>query len=125
MLLLLGLERAMAKLGARVDELELHLLQVPSAGVHHQALADRNNTLLRPRDRALEHQEVVLHDTVVGESTQRRDNLVGRVRLGPRVRLVLPRANTVDLLVEFRAVVVSIYAPVSVRPALGDHSYSL
>lgn len=89
----------MAKLGARVDELECHLLQVSSAGVHHQALPDRDNTFLRPWNRPLDHQEIVLHNTVVGEAAQRCDLLVGCVRLCPRVRLVLSRSNTVDLLV--------------------------
>lgn len=113
MLLRLGLERAVSKLGARVDKFELDFFQIPTAGVDHQALADRDHALLGARDRALEHEEVVLDDTVVRESTQWRDRLVRRVRVGARVVRVLARSDAVDFLVEFGTVVVSIYTPVN------------
>ena len=74
----------------------------------HERLADRDNTLLGSRDGALEDEEVVLDDTVVGEATHRRDLLVGDVRLSGRVGGVLARANAVDLLVELCTVVVTV-----------------
>ena len=74
----------------------------------HEGLAESDDTLLGTGDRALEDKEVVLDDTVVGEATHGRDLLVGDVRLGGRVGDILARADTVDLLVEFGTVVVTV-----------------
>ena len=92
-----------------VDELELHLLQVPTGGVHHERLADRDDTLLGTRDGTLEHEVVVLDDTVVREATHGRNCLLGNIRLRRRVCFVVALANTVDLLVDLRTVVVTVY----------------
>ena len=97
-----------AELRRGINELELNLLQIPTRGVNHQRLADRDDTLLRARDRTLEHEEVVLDNTVVGEATHGRDDLLGDVVLRRGVALVVALANAVDLLVELRAVVVAV-----------------
>ena len=76
--------------------------------MNHQRLAEGDNTLLGTRDRALEHEVVVLDDTVVREATHRRDSLLGDVVLRRGVALVVALANAVDLLVELRAVVVAV-----------------
>ena len=76
--------------------------------MHHQALADGQYTLLGARNATLEHQEVVLHDTVVREATKRGDALVGGIRLGRTVVRVLAKSDAINLLVEFRAVVVAV-----------------
>jgi hypothetical protein len=77
--------------------------------VDHERLADGDDTLLRARNGTLEHEVVVLDDTVVGEATHRRDRLFGDIGLGRRVALVGTRANAVDFLIELRTVVVAIY----------------
>ena len=97
-----------AELRRGINELELNLLQIPTRGVNHQRLADRDDTLLRARDRTLEHEEVVLNNTVVREATHGRDGFFGRVEFGTRIRLVGAFTDAVDLLVELRAVVVTV-----------------
>ena len=107
-LLLDGLERAVTELARGVDELERNLLEIPAAGVDHEGLAEGDDALLGSGDRALEDNEVVLDDTVVGEATERGDDLLGHVRLGRCVGRVVALANAVDLLVELRAVMVTV-----------------
>lgn len=74
----------------------------------HKGFAEGNNTLLGSRDGALEEEEVVLDDTVVGETTQGSDLLLGDVLLGGGIVVLFAEANAVDLLVDFRSVVVTI-----------------
>jgi hypothetical protein len=76
------------ELGRSIDEFELDLLEVPARGVNHERLADGDHTLLGTRDGALEHEIVVLDDTVVREATHRGDRLFGDVVLSRRVRFV-------------------------------------
>ena len=77
--------------------------------MHHKRLADSDDTLLGSGDRALEDEEIVLDDTVVGETTHGRDLLLGDVGLGRGVGGILTRTNAVDLLVELGTVVVTVY----------------
>ena len=76
--------------------------------MNHQRLANGNNTLLRAGDRALEHEVVVLDDTVVREATHGCDRLLGDIVLRRRVTLIVALANAVNLLVELRSVVVTV-----------------
>ena len=97
-----------AELRRRVDELELDLLEVTAGGVDHERLAEGDHALLGARDGTLEHQVVVLDDTVVREATHGRDGLLGDVGVGRSVALVVSGTDTVDLLVELRTVVVTV-----------------
>ena len=97
-----------AELRRSVDELELDLLEITTGGVDHERLAEGDDTLLGTGDGALEHEEVVLDDTIVGEATHGRDGLLGDISLGGGVAFVLSRAETVDLLVELSTVVVAV-----------------
>ena len=74
----------------------------------HERLAEGNDTLLGSGDGALEHDEVVLDDTIVREATHGCDGLLGDVRLGRSVRLVGAKTDAVDLLVELGSVVVTV-----------------
>ncbi len=74
----------------------------------HQGLAEGDDTLLGTRDGALEDDEIVLDDTVVGEATHGRDALLRDIGLGRCVRVVLTRADTVDLLVKLSTVMVAV-----------------
>lgn len=76
--------------------------------MHHQALADGQYALLGAGHATLEHQKVVLHDTVVREATERRDALVGGICLSRTVICVVAETDAVDLLIELCAVVVAI-----------------
>ena len=97
-----------AELRGGVDELEGNLLEVPAGGVDHERLADGDDALLGTRDGALEHQVVVLDDTVVREATHGRDRLLGDVVLRGRVAVVAAEADAVDLLVDLGTVVVTV-----------------
>lgn len=98
----------MAELGGGVNELELHLLQIPTRGVDHEGFAEGDNTLLGSGDGALDDEEVILDDTVVGEATHGGNDLLGDIRLGGRVAVVARSTNAVDLLVELCSVVVTV-----------------
>ena len=76
--------------------------------MHHQALADGQDTLLGPGNATLEHQEVILHDTVMREAAERGDGLVGGIRVGRTVVRIVTKTDAVDLLVELCAVVVTV-----------------
>jgi hypothetical protein len=97
------------KLGACVDKFELNLLEIPPAGVNHQALAQGNNALFRARDRSLQHEVVILDNTIVRESTHGSDRLDRRIMLGRSILLIGTRADAVNLLVELSAMMVAIY----------------
>lgn len=89
----------MAELRRSVDKLESDLLDVFTRGVDLLRLTDRQHTLLNTRAATLDHQEVVLHNTVVRETTHWRDRLLSRVKLCRTGRLVSTVADTVNLLV--------------------------
>ena len=74
----------------------------------HQRLPDGDHTLLGTRDRALQHEVVVLDDTIVREATHGCNRLLGDIMLGRRVAIILTTADTVDLLVDLRTVVVAV-----------------
>ena len=113
------------ELRRRVDELELHLLEIPTRSVDHERLADGDDTLLGAGDGALQHNEVVLDDTVMGEATHGCDRLLRDVVLSSRVTLVVTLADTVDLLVKLRTVVVAVCTAPSVAnlPANANRTY--
>lgn len=79
-----------------------------AGSVDHEGLADGDDTLLGSGNGALEHEVVVLHDTVVGEATHWCDRLLRDIGLSRRVGSILARANTVDLLVDLGTVVVAV-----------------
>ncbi len=91
-----------------IDELELNLLEIPTRRVDHEGFADGDDTLLGSRDRALEHQKVVLDDTGRRDATHGCDRLFGDIGIGGRVSVVGTRANTVNLLVELGTVMVTV-----------------
>ena len=76
--------------------------------MNHQRLADRDDTLLRAGDGALQHEEVVLDDTVMRETTHGSDRLLGDIVLSRSVSVIGARANAVNLLVELGTVVVTV-----------------
>ena len=104
----MGNDNTYTELRRGVDELELDLLEIPTGGVHHERLAEGNDTLLGTGHGSLQDEEVVFDDTVVGEATHRCYGLLGDVRISRSVGITLPRADTVDLLVELGTVVVTV-----------------
>lgn len=102
------LEATVTELGGSVNELELYLLQRRTLGVDQERLAQSEHTLFNPRCGALDHDPVLVNETVVGETTQRSDSLLGKIVLGGTAVLVASLADTVDLLVHFGTVVITV-----------------
>lgn len=82
-----GLEATMSHLGRGVNELEVDLLQRRPAGVDEQGLAQSEDALLAANAAALQHQEVVVDLTIMGETTHGGDGLVRQIVFGGGVVL--------------------------------------
>lgn len=104
-LLLGGLEASVTELGGGVDELQLDLLQGSTAGVDDQRLAQNQGTLLRTSAATLDHDEVVLDNTIMMEATHGSDGLGGKIELSAGAAGISAVGNAVDLLVHLSAVV--------------------
>ena len=85
------------------------MLEITTGSVNHEGFAERNDTFLGSRDGALEEEEVILDDTVMGETTKGCNGLLRDIVLRAGVVVFLTKANTVDLLVNLRSVMVTIY----------------
>lgn len=97
-----------AEFGTCVDEFELDLLEISSTGVDHKALAQRNDAFFGTRDRSLQHEVVILDDTIMRESAHGSDRLGCRVMFGRGILVVFTRADSIDLLIELSTVVVTV-----------------
>jgi hypothetical protein len=92
-----------------VNELELNLLKITTRSVNHEGFPEGDDTLLSARDRALEEEEVILDDTVVGEATHGSDRLLRDVVLGAGIVVFVTETNSINLLVDLRSMMVTIY----------------
>lgn len=108
--LLLGnsLETTVTELGRGIDELELNLLESGTLGVGDEGLADGDDTLLGTSNATLDHQEILVDNTVVGETTHGGDILLSDIVLSSARLLVTSLTNTVDLLVDLGTVMVTV-----------------
>lgn len=106
--LLAGLEATVTELGGSIDELELDVLEGRATRVDKERLAEGDNALLGTSAASLDHDVVLVDDTVVGETTHGGDGLLGQVVLGLGVGLVLALSDAVDLLVDLSTVVVTV-----------------
>ena len=102
----------MTELGGGVDELEGDLLEGGGLGVGEERLPQGENPPLDADAAALDHEEVLVDNTVVGEASEGGDGLLGEVELGTCVVLhdlavdgVDALAHAVDLLVDLGPVV--------------------
>jgi hypothetical protein len=114
-----GLETSMTEFGRGVDKLEVDLLAGIAAGLRDAGLAKGDHTLLGTDNAALDHDVILVHNTVVREATQGTDGLVGQVVGGLGVEVhaaifVLTFAtHLVDLLVDLGTVMVTILTSAS------------
>jgi hypothetical protein len=106
-LLLGGLESAVTVLGRGVDELEVEGLVVRAAGSSDDGLSHGDHALLAASNAALEHNPVLVDNTVVGEATHGGDALLGEVVLGRGGGSITLLADTQDALVDLGSVVVA------------------
>lgn len=116
-LLVLGLEATVTHLGGGVDELEGDLLEGRAADLVDEGLAEGNGALLDTGAGALDHDEVLLDNTEVGEATERGDVLLGQVELSGGVGISASLTHAVDLLVDLSAVEVTVLTSAGDRPA--------
>merc|ERR1711865_108769 len=107
-LLLQSLEATMAELGRSVDELEGDLLQSIVRGLLQQSLAQGDHPLLHTDGAALDHQSILVHDTVVREATNWGDWLLSQIVVGGGTLGVAGLHDAVDLLVDLSTVMVTI-----------------
>ena len=99
----------MTELGRGVDELERNLLRGDATRLLEERLTHRDQALARADDATLDHDVVVLDDTVVREATHRGDFLLRRIVIRARTEAVLTSlADLVHLLVDFRTVMVTV-----------------
>jgi len=107
-LFLSSLEATVTILGTGVDELHVDGFQVRSLGGGDQRLSQGDWALAAASNASLEQQPVLVDNTVVGETAQRSDALLGQIVLsGGRLSITL-LANTQDSLVDLGTVVVTL-----------------
>lgn len=108
--LLLGgsLEATTSSVGGGIDPLELDLLESTTRSVSKKRLTEGHDTTTDTGDGSLDENKVVLDITVVDESSHGRDGLLGAVKLGGGVSLIITLSNTVDLVVDGSSVVVTV-----------------
>jgi len=104
-LLIAGLESSVSKFGGSIDELQLDLFQSSTACLNVQGLSEGNRSLLGARNLTLDHAVVVLHNTIIKETTHKYDGLFGEIELSGGVLLVVTLSNSVNLLVGLGSVV--------------------
>jgi len=107
-LLLGSLEPSVSKLGGSIDELDIDGLQVLPGRMLHQRLTQNQGTLLNSNNGSLHHHPVLADQSVVNESSHGVDALLGQIGLGLTAVVVSLLSNTVNLLVHFGTVEVSV-----------------
>jgi len=107
-LLLQGLEAAVTVLRGGVDELDVEWLQVASLGSGDNALPESNRSLAGTANTSLDHNPVLIHLTVVGESSNRGNGLLGQINLSGTALLVSLLADAQHPLVDLSTVVVAL-----------------
>jgi len=115
LLLFGGLESAVTELGRSIDELELNLLEGHTLGLCDERSTQRDGTLASTTDAALQHDKVLLDDTVLWEATHWSDALLDRVKLSLGASLIRAQTNAVDLLVDLGTMEVALLTGTSHR----------
>jgi len=107
-----SLESTVTELGGGIDELQVDLFKSSSGGLGEQALSEDQSSLLGSDAASLDQDEVVVNNTVVGETTQRSDGLFGQISSSGSVVLATfvfnAGTDSVDLLVDFSSVMVTV-----------------
>merc|ERR1719230_2297245 len=125
LLFLVGLEAAVAELGSRIDQGQPDLFGGGPLGLREERLADVEDALPDADARTFEHDEVLLHHTVMRETSHRIDRLLRNVLLRHSVVRdelavlhVESVSDAVDLLINFRSGMVTLLSDASHR--IGD-----
>lgn len=106
-----GLESTVTQFTGSIDELEVDLFEGGSANLGNQTLSEEDGSLLRSDTATLDQDEIFSDDTVMGETTQRSDVLLGQIGSSGGVvdSTFVSDTNTdsVDFLVHFGSVVIT------------------
>jgi len=106
-----SLESTVTHLGSGIDELKVDLFKSGSGNLGNQTLSQEKSSLLGSDTTSLNEDEILLYDTVMGETTQRSDGLFSQIGSSGGVvsTTVVLDTNTdsVDLLVHFSSVMVT------------------
>jgi hypothetical protein len=120
-----GLESTVSDLTGGIDELEVNLFKSSSGGLGDKTLSQDQRSLLGTNAASLDHDVIVVDDTVVGEATQGGDALLGQISNSGSISLATiildSDADSVDLLVDFGSVVVTVLT--SSGDAVSDSSW--
>lgn len=109
-LLLDGLELTVSELGGGIDELDVDLLEGGVGGLREDGFSEDDGSLSGSDNASLNHNEVVVDNSVVGETSKRGDVLLDGISLGGGVVLdtsVGTSSNSVDLFVLLSSVVIA------------------
>jgi len=111
----LGLEATVTELGGGIDELEFDGFHGSSGRLLQEGLSEGDGSLLGATDATLDHDEIVLDQTVMDKATNWVDRFVGDVDLGGgivahllAVNGVVTGTNAVDLLVDLGTMMVTL-----------------
>lgn len=106
-----SLESTVTDLTGGIDELKVDLFKSGSANLRNQTLSQDEGSLLGTNTATLDEDEILLNNTVVGETTQRSDGLFSQIGSSGGVvsTTFVSDTNTdsVDFLVHFSSVVVT------------------
>lgn len=97
----------MSELGRGIDEFKVDGFQELAGSSSEERFSEEDESLLRSNTAALDDDEVVSDNTIVGESSQRSDVLFSEIGISGCVVLgasSLALSDSVDLLVELSSV---------------------
>lgn len=100
----------MSHLGGCVDEFDVNLLSGSIVGLGKKRFSEGNSSLSCSHDSTSDHEEVVVDNSVMGESSKRGDVLLSNISLGGSVVLnasVSSSTDSIDLLVDLSSVMVT------------------
>ena len=98
----------MSELRRGIDEVERDLLSGSNGSLRMERLSESDGSLLASHDTSLEHEPVVLDNTIVGESTERSNRFRGEIHLSRSGLGITGLTDSVDLLVHLGTVMVSV-----------------
>jgi len=107
-----SLESTVTHLTGGIDELKVDLFKSSSTDLRNQTLSQDQSSLLGTNTATLDENEILLDNTVVGETSQRSDTLFGQISSSGSVVSTTVVSDTgtdsVDFLVHFSSVVITL-----------------
>jgi len=107
-LLVRGLEFTVSSLGRSIDEFEGNLFKGRSVGLFNEGFSKSDGSSLNSDGRSLDHDEIFLDSSVMGESSHWGDGLGSKIEFGGSSVVLSGFTHSVDLLVDVRSVVISV-----------------